>query len=87
MESGANEGEEALRDERNGQGEDHLQAQCQLGHEREEIPLPAQPPLPRQHVVRLCGQREPLPRNRPHVRRRSSLPYRKAQAFFRGINE
>ena len=55
MESGADEGEEALRDERNGQGKDHLQAQCQLGHEREEIPLPAQPSLPRQYVVRVCG--------------------------------
>ena len=45
MESRANEGEEAFRDERNGQSEDHLQAQCQLGHEREEIPLPAQSPV------------------------------------------
>ena len=77
MESRANEGEEAFRDERNGQSKNHLQAQCQLGHEREEIPLPAQPSLPRQHVVRVCGQRKPLPRHRPHVRRRSSLPYRK----------
>ena len=68
MESRAKEGEKAIRDEGNGQGENHFKAKCQLCHERKEIPLPAQPPLPRQHAVRIRRQREPLPRYRSHVR-------------------
>lgn len=38
MESGEKEREEAVRDERDEQGSYHCQEECQLSHEREEVP-------------------------------------------------
>ena len=40
MEGRAPQGKETFCDERNGKGENYLEAQRQLRHEREEVPLP-----------------------------------------------
>ena len=75
MEGRPQEVQAAVRDEGDVQGQDHYQTQCQIRYERATDPHLTQQSLPGQYVLRIPGQREPLPGDGPAEWRRPKVPY------------
>lgn len=75
MASGAQEGKTSLCYERDEQGSDHHKAERAVSDQRTVDPDPAAQRVYSQHVLRVPGQGEPVPRDGLPVGRRSALPY------------